>query len=196
MEKSETRTERKKRIANEKIIGSASDLFIERGARSVSMDEVAERADMARRTLFNHFESKDALLYAVAAPVLEDAIALALERLALDRVALDEILDLCFALYVRYGRRLELLYAFEFGDSPALADLHRRYMGVFRQLVQKAAGDSDARTVGKLVYRVFVPLLRALDGDADIERRFFQGMKGLVAGAMGTVKEKTEPVPN
>ncbi len=184
MEKSENRTERKKRETRNKIIESASDLFIERGARSVSMDEVAERADMARRTLFNHFETKDALLYAVAAPVLEDAIVLAGERLALDRVALDEVLNLCFALYVRYGRRLELLYSFEFGDSPALADLHGRYMRIFGQLVQKAAGDMDSRAFGKLVYRVFVPLLRSLEGDVDIERRFHQGMKALIAGAL------------
>ncbi len=184
MEKPENRIERKKREARDKIIDSASALFIEHGARAVSMDDVAERADMARRTLFNHFETKDALLYAVAAPVLEDAIALAGERLAHAQSSLDEILELCFALYARFGRRLELLYAFELEDSPALADLHRTYMGVFRQLVQKAAGEKDARIVGKLVYRVFVPLLRSLDGETDIQRKFHHGMKGLLSGAM------------
>jgi AcrR family transcriptional regulator len=184
MEKGETRTERKKSEAHDKIIESASQLFIERGARSVSMDEIAERADMARRTLFNHFSTKDALLYAVAAPILEDAIALAEDRLGLDGVVLDVMLDLCFVLYKRHGRRLELLFAFELEDSPTLATLHRRYLGVFKQLIQKISGETDSRIVGKLVYRMFVPLLRSLEGEDDIERRFHQGMRGLIAGAL------------
>lgn len=184
MERGETRTGRRRSEAHDRIIESASALFIERGARAVSMDEIAERADIARRTLFNHFGTKDELLCAVASPILEDAIALAERRLAMDSITMDDILGLCLELFGRHGARLELLFAFELEDSPALEELHARYMRTFSLLVRKAAGEEESRLVGRLVYRVFVPLLRSLVGEPDLEERFRCGMRGLIEGAL------------
>ena len=41
------------------IVEAASRLFLERGFGSVSMDELAEAAGLARRTLYNQFTSKE-----------------------------------------------------------------------------------------------------------------------------------------
>src|ERR1700736_1541163 len=41
------------------IIDAAERLFLERGFGSVSMDELAEAAGVARRTLYNQFTSKE-----------------------------------------------------------------------------------------------------------------------------------------
>lgn len=43
------------------IIAAAERLFLERGFGSVSMDELAEAAGVARRTLYNQFASKEDL---------------------------------------------------------------------------------------------------------------------------------------
>lgn len=184
MERGETRAGRRKSEAHERIIEAASVLFIERGARAVSMDEIAARADIARRTLFNHFGTKDELLCAVASPILEDAIALAERRLAMESVTLEDLLELCLELFGRHGARLELLFALELEDSPELEVLHGRYMRAFSMLVRKAAGAEESRLVGRLVYRVFVPLLRSLEGEPDLEGRFRRGMRGLIEGAL------------
>lgn len=87
--KPSSRMDRRKRELRERILKAASALFIARGAGSVSMDEVAEAADVARRTLFNHFSGKDKLLYEVAAPVLEQAVSLAQVRLAVLETPVD-----------------------------------------------------------------------------------------------------------
>ncbi len=50
-----------------KIIGAADALFYEHGLRSVSVDALAERAGVTKRTLYYHFESKDALIAAYLA---------------------------------------------------------------------------------------------------------------------------------
>ncbi|MCF3933784.1 TetR/AcrR family transcriptional regulator [Acuticoccus sp. M5D2P5] len=50
-----------------KIIGAADALFYEHGLRSVSVDAIAERAGVTKRTLYYHFESKDALIAAYLA---------------------------------------------------------------------------------------------------------------------------------
>jgi TetR/AcrR family transcriptional regulator of autoinduction and epiphytic fitness len=45
--------------SREAIVSAAERLFLERGFGSVSMDELAEAAGVARRTLYNQFASKE-----------------------------------------------------------------------------------------------------------------------------------------
>jgi TetR/AcrR family transcriptional regulator of autoinduction and epiphytic fitness len=45
--------------SREAIVDAAQRLFLERGFGSVSMDELAEAAGLARRTLYNQFASKE-----------------------------------------------------------------------------------------------------------------------------------------
>lgn len=47
-----------------RVVEAAEELFYEHGLRSVSVDAIAERAGVTKRTLYNHFESKDALIAA------------------------------------------------------------------------------------------------------------------------------------
>lgn len=50
-----------------RIIGAAEALFYEQGLRSVGVDAIAARAGVTKRTLYYHFESKDALIAAYLA---------------------------------------------------------------------------------------------------------------------------------
>ena len=45
--------------SREAIVEAAERLFLQRGFGSVSMDELAEAAGLARRTLYNQFASKE-----------------------------------------------------------------------------------------------------------------------------------------
>jgi AcrR family transcriptional regulator len=51
----------------ERILVAAYDLFSRRGIRDVGIDEVVEKADVAKATLYRHFPSKDALVLAFLA---------------------------------------------------------------------------------------------------------------------------------
>lgn len=53
------------------ILAAAHDLVEERGGPRFNVDELAERADVARRTVFNHFRSVDEVLLALSADTLE-----------------------------------------------------------------------------------------------------------------------------
>jgi AcrR family transcriptional regulator len=46
----------------ERILNTAYDLFAQRGIRGVGVDEVIERAGVAKATLYRHFPSKDELV--------------------------------------------------------------------------------------------------------------------------------------
>ncbi len=49
-------------VLREHILTVASDLFYRKGIRKVGIDEIVERAGIARMTLYNHFGSKDRLI--------------------------------------------------------------------------------------------------------------------------------------
>ena len=51
----------------ERILVAAYDLFSRRGIRDVGIDEVIEKADVAKATLYRHFPSKDGLVLAFLA---------------------------------------------------------------------------------------------------------------------------------
>ncbi len=51
-------------IARDRILASAYELFSRRGVRAVGIEEVIERAAVAKATLYRHFPSKDDLVLA------------------------------------------------------------------------------------------------------------------------------------
>jgi AcrR family transcriptional regulator len=58
------RRERNKQKVKERLYTSALGLFTEQGYDHTSIDEIAERADVARGTFFNYFQRKDDLISA------------------------------------------------------------------------------------------------------------------------------------
>jgi len=56
------RRERQRLAIRDRLYSSAIDLIIERGFDAATMDEIAERADVARATAFNYFPQKAAFL--------------------------------------------------------------------------------------------------------------------------------------
>src|SRR5688572_13070848 len=58
------RRQRKKEATRESIIQSAITLFKEKGYHKTSMDEIAEKADVSKPTLYNYFPDKGAILIA------------------------------------------------------------------------------------------------------------------------------------
>lgn len=54
----------RERTARERILETAYELFSHRGTRAVGVDEVINRAGVAKATLYRHFPSKDDLVLA------------------------------------------------------------------------------------------------------------------------------------
>jgi AcrR family transcriptional regulator len=59
----EGRRERKKRETAERIARSAADLFAARGYGAVAVVDVAEAADVSEQTVYNHFPTKESLVF-------------------------------------------------------------------------------------------------------------------------------------
>ena len=63
MESTPNRQTRKRLATRRKISDVATRLFFERGFNAVTMDEIAEAADVSRMTVFNHFSRKEDLFF-------------------------------------------------------------------------------------------------------------------------------------
>lgn len=63
--------ERNKQRVKERIISAASELFKIRGYHPTTMDDIAEKAEISRATLFNYFPSKETLLLPWGQEILE-----------------------------------------------------------------------------------------------------------------------------
>jgi TetR/AcrR family transcriptional regulator of autoinduction and epiphytic fitness len=115
-----TRSERK----HADILAAAAEAFREEGIHAASMDRIAARADVSKRTLYKHFGSKDALFDVVVAgawarlappgserahaglPLGERLVAVVLERL--DALLDPELLGLFRAVLAESIRSPEL----------------------------------------------------------------------------------------
>ncbi|MGA7133132.1 MAG: helix-turn-helix domain-containing protein [Mycobacterium sp.] len=60
------RTERRKREVKENILAAAFDLFLDQGVAATTIEDICERADVANRTFFNHFATRQDMIRALA----------------------------------------------------------------------------------------------------------------------------------
>jgi AcrR family transcriptional regulator len=69
------RRTRKRLATRQRISDIASRLFVERGFDQVTVDEIAEAADVARMTVFNHFSRKEDMFFDLDEEGREDLLA-------------------------------------------------------------------------------------------------------------------------
>ncbi|NND75399.1 MAG: TetR/AcrR family transcriptional regulator [Ilumatobacter sp.] len=60
-----TLRDRQKRVARELILQAAADEIAERGLEDLSLRTIADRAGVSKRTLYNYFDSREALFTAI-----------------------------------------------------------------------------------------------------------------------------------
>lgn len=66
------RRERKKEETRTNIINTAVDLFKKKGYYKASMDEIAEKVDVSKATLYNYFPDKGSILIAYFQSIVAD----------------------------------------------------------------------------------------------------------------------------
>jgi len=68
------RVEKRRKRIRKHILEIATKRFALEGPDRVRLEEVADEADISRATLYSHFPSKDAIIYEIIKPVLEELI--------------------------------------------------------------------------------------------------------------------------
>lgn len=108
------------------IIAAALELFDERGFAAATVDHIAARADIAPRTFFRYFPTKEAVLYHDTDQIISSIRDLLLAR-PVDEPPHRSLLNVCLELGDELAAdtaRMELLQRLS-RDDPALIDYQR-----------------------------------------------------------------------
>jgi AcrR family transcriptional regulator len=147
-----TRRERKKEATRESIIQAAIPLFREKGYHKTSMDEIAEKVDVSKPTLYNYFQDKGAILIAYFQSIIADydkEIKTSLKSYQGIKARLDNLLDFknqsfgndieLTANYLKY--RLQTIFDKDLFDNPDRSGLEN----VILEIIKQAQEDGEIR---------------------------------------------------
>lgn len=118
------------------ILRAARELVGERGGPRFSVEELADRADVARRTVFNHFASIDEVLLTLCDEVLD--------------VLIDDFVAVVAATPV--GDRTRASMFDEIADTFRSADLPRAITTIVQILGTPATEDSRGQVLGNTAF--------------------------------------------
>jgi AcrR family transcriptional regulator len=131
------RFERRRQRSRTSLLDAAIELFQEKGLRETKLEEICERADIAPRTFFNHFETREHLYQAIAAQRVEQLV---------------ERLDVLRSDPRPLARRLSDLFA-AIGAHLAARPLYRELVGEMLHLRDDGSEAGRSRLLHQAVLR-------------------------------------------
>jgi AcrR family transcriptional regulator len=146
------RRERRKHELRGRILEAAMALFDARGFEATPVAEICERADVAQKTFFNHFESKQQVLRAIAAE--------SLERFLVDLEAVRKL----------PGTTAEKLHAFfrQIADNAEAAGPMRREL--LTEIIHVAHAERSEPEQARRLHAAFGAIVRDGRAEGDVSR--------------------------
>ncbi len=195
------RTRRREQLRN-RVYQVAVELIVERGFDNTTMDDIADRADVARATVFNYFERKTAFLDEWAARRRNRALQ-AVYASRLDDDSARDILESAMIQLARVNtdartESIALMSAAVHTTNvlghPALADELAAFLGRAQDESQ-IARSTDPRLGGLLLATGYFAVLTAwIEEDPapfDLEKRLLM-MLDVVLDGMSTKGQETQ----
>jgi AcrR family transcriptional regulator len=147
----------------EQILRAAAQLFAERGARAVGVDDVGAAVGVTGPAIYRHFASKDAMLAEMLVRISEHLLAGGTERVA--GVGDDPVAQLraLIAFHVDFALDNPALITVQDRDLTSLPDadaaqvrrLQRRYVEVWVTVLARLHPAADAATCRARAHAVF-----------------------------------------
>ncbi len=133
------------------ILHAADALLRERGRPGFTVDELAERADVARRTIFNHFASLDDVIMTVCTAVLAEAVD-EFRAAAAATPSGDGSAASLFSEFTAAVRGIDLpavvAYLWQvLGEEDDNGRSHSAMQNVFARITKQFSGDFSRRSV-------------------------------------------------
>lgn len=166
-----SRRERRVREVHDRIITAATERFAADGVESVKVDEICDAADIAQKTFFNHFPTKQHLLNEIAEGFLQQ-LATLLERARQKGGTTTQQLERFFALLateVERGGPMHRSFVMEVirlvHATPPNAEQSRRLHQVFSALLRDGVRAGDTTTaypvsvLSEVVVGTFITLM-------------------------------------
>ena len=111
----------------EKILQGATDLFLNYGFKSVTMDDIANKLGMSKKTIYQHFDNKTKLVEATTMHLFKLISNGINEICALNKNPIDEIYSI---------KQFVMVHLKDEKSSPQY-QLQKYYPGIFKSLKEK-----------------------------------------------------------
>ena len=143
------------------IVTAAFELFASKGYAETTIDEIAERADVASRTFFRYFPAKEAVLFHGTDDQVADAVAKLRARPA-DESPYESLLAVLrsTAAELAHGDKREILLAKFAAQSDRLFEHHRAVVmcqfeeAITEVLTERAGSHADSLAIEAAVAAV------------------------------------------
>jgi AcrR family transcriptional regulator len=146
-------------LRRRRLIEATVEVLGEVGADRLTMDMVAERADAATRTIYNYFPTRQDLLSAVQAELLQafrDTLQLEIPETGEPAERLGQFVAVLFDMYEQQGAALTTLLEFDEPDIRAQVREMRAWRRDRLEQILRSAGDTLRLPVGQAVAFAFV----------------------------------------
>ena len=144
-----TRRARKKEETKERIFQAALELFRQRGVAATTVEEICDRADVAKGTFFNYFPRKEAVFAFLTEQWQAEAAERASAILAEPGPARDRLIDLFveFARFYEEERELAGHMVQEWGRQRRTPDdeIGRRWNALGEEVVRRLQETGEIR---------------------------------------------------
>ena len=168
--------------ARDRILDTAYELFSQRGIRGVGVDEVIERAGVAKATLYRHFPSKDRLVLAFLEMREQrwtrDLVEAEAQRRGSDP---EERLLAIFDVFDEWFHRDDfeacsfINVLLEMGPQHPAGDASVEYLDHIRLIVQRFADEAGLRDTESFARSWHIlmkgSIVSAAEGDVEAARR-------------------------
>jgi AcrR family transcriptional regulator len=185
----------------QRLLDAAAELFAERGIEGSSVDAIAERAERTSGAIYDHFEGKEGLLFALLEGWV-DAVAVAIGAELATATSLEERMASLWRNVSEPptgdGRWIALeheLWSYAARNEAAREHLARRYRAAWDGVDEAVADwDLDDTDVGPRVGPALIGLLlglemmRRVDPDALTDEVAIAALQGVVTSATRRVR--------
>lgn len=168
---SPSRRARRVREVHDRIVNAAMEQFAAHGVESVKVDEICQAADIAQKTFFNHFPTKQHLLREIAEGFLQALLAI-LEAARAEGGSTGQQLERFFSLVaaeVERGGPMQRTFVMEVirvvHDTPPNVEQSRQLHEVFGALLRDGVRAGDTTTaypvpvLSEVVVGTFITLM-------------------------------------
>src|SRR4051794_12051078 len=164
--------ERHAERTREAIVTAAFELFADKGFAATTVDEIAERADVAPRTFFRYFPAKEAVLFEGSGDQVDDAVA-RLRARPEEESPYESLLAVLrsIASELNRGDKREMMLAKFAAENERLFEHHRavvmcQFEESISAVLKERAGADDPAVVDELAIDAAVAAVLAIFGTA------------------------------
>ncbi|MFH1688040.1 MAG: TetR/AcrR family transcriptional regulator [bacterium] len=204
VDKKRSRQQRRFSRTRGKILEAARSVFAEKGLAAATIDEIAERADVGRGSVYYHFENKDELISLIIGDILS-GLSQRVEKNCVGHEDLGAVLDAIIGAHLNFfSSRWEDFVLFHQGRADMTLETsyegieksYLKYLGSLERLIDEAMREeiSDLK-LSRLAFAIagfisgYYSFVSVAADVKDVDKSFVALRSAFVASLARFVKE-------